>query len=288
MTDPRRLRDAGSELKPWEREVLASADGDEPDGSVAAAGWERLSAALGGLAALPGLGAGGSGHGGAPPGTPVSPAAVSTASGGGLGAPTALTAGTLKVLGIGFGAGMLVATVVDAPWRAPPPSPRAPSATVVAAPGPSSTQSTRTESTAPGPAELSRTSSREVARPSRRGGDDAPSPAWAPVEPPSFEAPVRPPAAAIEEAELVRRAREALRAGEWAAAGHELARAGVRFPQGMLLEEREALAVELLFRTGQRATATVRARAFLAAHPTSAHASRLRAFLGSDATRPVP
>jgi hypothetical protein len=54
-----------------------------------------------------------------------------------------------------------------------------------------------------------------------------------------------------------------------------------RFPRGAFLEEAEALRVEALARSGDAASASHAARRFLAAHPGSPHAARVRALLGS-------
>lgn len=51
------------------------------------------------------------------------------------------------------------------------------------------------------------------------------------------------------------------------------------YPAGALAQEREALAIELLLRTGELARASSRAGRFAAQHPGSAHLPRLRALL---------
>jgi hypothetical protein len=84
-----------------------------------------------------------------------------------------------------------------------------------------------------------------------------------------------------EEAELLRQARARLRANDLAAAFALLETSRRRFSTTELDQEREALSIELLFRSGQAQAAGVRARAFLAAFPESPHAARLRAFAGS-------
>jgi len=80
------------------------------------------------------------------------------------------------------------------------------------------------------------------------------------------------------EALVLRRAREALRRGDLASAFAALEVARSEFAGGMLGEEREALTIELLARSGQREAARQRARAFLHAFPRSAHVDRVRSF----------
>jgi hypothetical protein len=81
-----------------------------------------------------------------------------------------------------------------------------------------------------------------------------------------------------EEARVLRDAREALRRGDLAGAFAALEVARTEFAAGMLGEEREALTIELLAKSGQRETARQRARAFLRSFPRSAHADRVRSF----------
>jgi len=53
------------------------------------------------------------------------------------------------------------------------------------------------------------------------------------------------------------------------------------YPNGLLAQEREVLAVEALVQAGRRADAVTRARAFMAAFPSSVHLARLRSLLGA-------
>lgn len=82
-----------------------------------------------------------------------------------------------------------------------------------------------------------------------------------------------------EENELVGQARGALRAGDPARAMQILMQAGQKFPDGVLGQEREALMIEALAKSGSRDAASVRAAAFIKAHPTSPHSARLQAFV---------
>lgn len=79
-----------------------------------------------------------------------------------------------------------------------------------------------------------------------------------------------------EESVAVLQARAALRAGD---AGRSLAlleQARLRFPRGALGQEREALTIQALAQSGERASARRRAQAFLRAHPQSPYGADVR------------
>jgi hypothetical protein len=75
------------------------------------------------------------------------------------------------------------------------------------------------------------------------------------------------------------RARAALRAGDAAEAQRLLEQMTSELPRGVLLQEREVLAIEVLAARGEISAASARARAFAKAHPTSPHTSRLHGLL---------
>lgn len=54
-----------------------------------------------------------------------------------------------------------------------------------------------------------------------------------------------------------------------------------RFRRGLLVQEREVLAIDALIRLGRTTDATQRAQAFAAAHPSSPHRRRIDALLGA-------
>jgi outer membrane protein assembly factor BamD (BamD/ComL family) len=85
-----------------------------------------------------------------------------------------------------------------------------------------------------------------------------------------------------EEAALLRRARAELRAGALAQAFATLEASRREFTAPELTQEREALAIELLYRSGERAAAAKRAQDFLARYPESPHATGVRAFADSS------
>ena len=75
---------------------------------------------------------------------------------------------------------------------------------------------------------------------------------------------------------MLLRARAELRAGRLAAAFATLEASREKFSFPELVQEREALLIELLYRSGERASAAEKSRAFLARYPESPHAARLR------------
>jgi hypothetical protein len=83
----------------------------------------------------------------------------------------------------------------------------------------------------------------------------------------------------LRETALLEQARAALRAGNTGQAWQTLEQWAAEFPSGQLNQEREALTIELLWRSGRRDLASTRIRAFERAYPKSAHAARLRALL---------
>jgi outer membrane protein assembly factor BamD (BamD/ComL family) len=74
-------------------------------------------------------------------------------------------------------------------------------------------------------------------------------------------------------------ARDALRRGDASGALQKIEEARSRFAGGMLGQEREALTIEALYKSGQKGAASARAAAFLRAYPMSPHAARLQTFL---------
>lgn len=75
------------------------------------------------------------------------------------------------------------------------------------------------------------------------------------------------------------RARAALRRGDVAGAERMLKRMAVAFPSGVLAQEREVLAIEVLAARGDTHASRARARAFAEAYPNSPHTARLRPLL---------
>ncbi|HEX3772178.1 MAG TPA: tetratricopeptide repeat protein [Polyangiaceae bacterium] len=77
------------------------------------------------------------------------------------------------------------------------------------------------------------------------------------------------------ESALLTQARAELRRGDLDAAQATLARMQAAFPNGVLGQEREVLAIEVLAAGGKTDAAKRRARAFIEAHPESPHRTKL-------------
>lgn len=82
-----------------------------------------------------------------------------------------------------------------------------------------------------------------------------------------------------EESQAVLAARRALRAGDAATGLRILEKAQQRFGVGALSEEREALWIEALARSGDAARASKRAKAFLSSHPRSPHTADVQRYV---------
>ena len=80
-----------------------------------------------------------------------------------------------------------------------------------------------------------------------------------------------------EQVQSLDRARVALGSGDPASALHEIARYRAAWPDGVFLTEASVLEIEALAARGERSLAASRAAAFVAAHPDSPQADRLRA-----------
>ena len=110
---------------------------------------------------------------------------------------------------------------------------------------------------------------------------EAPAPEPAPV---TEDAPSRKPEVPRQdllkaESALLTEARAQLRSGDAAGAQASLDRLQKEFPKGMLSQEREVLAIEVLSARGNTEGAKRRAQAFVKAHPKSPHSAKLSRFL---------
>ena len=129
-----------------------------------------------------------------------------------------------------------------------------------------------------------------VQRIEHRAPRAAPQPSAAAPTPSASEAPSgslsarapRPADAAPRpsESELLRRAHDALRSGNGAAALKHVAEHRRSYPSGLLSQEREVVTIEALAQSGNRAAALSQGKAFLSRYPGSTHARRVRAVLG--------
>ncbi len=266
MNDPKRLLDDFGALDVETRRALEAGRDVEPDRAARSSVWAALigqlppgaiGGAAGGGAAAGGAAAGGAAAGGAG-------SAGGAVAGGALG-----TAGLVKSIGIGVGAGLVVVLAGQAivgSKQEPRPTPTV-SASSVVTPVPS------------------------VEPPAVRGRLASPVPADEAEEDEAHEAVVEPVRGIAgggagrvgtvrEEARLIARARLRLLHDDPSGALRLLETARQRFPNGVLIQEREALAIEALAKSGQRDAAAARARTFQQAHPESPLKDRVR-----DATR---
>ncbi|HTN91011.1 MAG TPA: tetratricopeptide repeat protein [Sorangium sp.] len=81
------------------------------------------------------------------------------------------------------------------------------------------------------------------------------------------------------ESALLMEARAELRSGDVAAAAAILERLRVQFPKGVLRQEREVLAIDVLAARGNVQDAKRRAQAFVKQYPRSPHSAKLKRFL---------
>jgi hypothetical protein len=281
VTTPKRWIDAQSEADDFERTILRAELEVAPPVGAESDVLKRV------LAVVAPIGPGGPG--------PSGPAAPVT--GGALGGTAlAKSAATLVTLGKGFALGIGVSVVAvtanhyfvagsshetareaaPVPQAAPSiPSSEASAARLPRPPEAPASDIPNERSTAPitpSPANRATGIRPDEKAPSERA-PSAPSVA-------SFPTPEAELAASRlkEEAALLRRARAELRSGALAAAFATLEASRQRFTAPELSQEREALAIELLHRSGERTAAASRAREFLARFPESPHATTVRAF----------
>jgi hypothetical protein len=243
VSEPRRLLDDG--LDPELARLLGAGKSEVPDDARLAA----IAAKLGVVASIGAAGA--------------------TAGGGtGAGAKLLGTAGA-KMVGLKIGAAVLIASA----------------ATTTAV-----VMSSRHEAHAPAPVGIVVIPSARTSAPSPGSAGSAPESAIFPapeppvtVEPRTGPSPraTAPEAAPSPDAEvrLLERAQDAVRSrpAEALSLAEEHAR---RFPRGMLVQERELIAIEALMELGRRDEAKARAERFKARFPGSSHARRIDAILG--------
>jgi hypothetical protein len=282
----KRWLDEGSGARELERELLrAGLDADPPDAAETLV-FQRLRATLG-----PGLSGDGSG-----PALDGAAGPAASAGGGSVAANTATLA--LFAKGVVLGVGFSLAAVGGNRWleRAPVRTPESRAPVELPLPRPSEKPasggelnpradengtSSRSGDVLP---DLDAPVQREDARASSSAASDL-------TETRALGPTAAAPSASVatltsvsqlrEEATLLARARDELRAGALAAAFATLEAARRRFSAPELVQEREALGIELLHRSGETAAARQRARAFLERFPESPHAARVRGFTGA-------
>ena len=296
MTFPKRwLED--EDAPPQLRKVLgADSDMDPPAGAERAV-WIGLMGQIGAGGAggaAGGAASNGAGGGAASAGTGAATGTGAAGTGAVVGAGSAAGGGLLKAILIGAFSGVVAVSGYSAiePSIAPPapPPPSEVSAPAPAdrpreeAPGPvsappaspssaaSSMPAASSQGSGPAPAATSE-SEPSGAAPAASSDPSASSSAPLPGSPEERESRLR------EESEMLRQARAALRGGDTGGAMRLLEQARQKFPGGVLGQEREALTIETLAKSGAREAASARAAAFIQAHPQSPHAARLQVFV---------
>jgi hypothetical protein len=285
MNDPRRLLEDAS-LSDVERRSLSAALSDEPPSELVSEVWSGIGAAIGSGAA--GAAAAGVGQTGAKAGA---------ASVAGTGGKVAL----VKALVVGVTVGAVTAGGAVALAPSPPqPVASAAASAPVPAPRPETARRGREGANTPQviaePSALPELRGRRPAAPSVTASSVAPAASDAVHGESSassvagFDTRGATPAAqasgpadtdrARAEARLVGEARDALRQHDAAGALAVLGATERRFPDGILLQEREALTISALAELGRSSEASARARAFLRAFPSSPHAERVRRAVG--------
>lgn len=219
---------------------------------------------------------------------PAAPLPAATAAS--AAATTTKAVSTLTLLGKGFIAGVGVSVAVaagqhwsagesprtDASESAPALERRAPPKVAVVAPrmrAPVTPAPTAAASSPP----LDVSESKGNVRPLPRSVEASRSDVPPPVPEPAARA--RRASQLEQEAALLKAARQQLRQGSLAAAFATLETSRQRFSASELEQEREALMIELLYRSGQREAAAVRARGFLRRYPESPHRGQVQKFV---------
>lgn len=281
-----RLREG--ELSEAERALLDSASDDAPSFGAREKTLAALGLAAGASLAAPGVAHAAQGAGG------VGASASASASAVKVGSVTSLM--VLKWLGTGALVGTVAATGIVT-LTTPGPLLRPPAAAAREA-SPREARSVTPARRSPR-AGLAALPASEQSAPALRPVDEVPSvaaparatPARGAVpgdqpDPGAVAPPLPSPAAAatgnvMEEVASLDRARAALAAHDASGALARLAAHEAAFPRGALLPEAILLRVRALRELGRQAEATAVAERFLASHPDSAQAARLRALVGS-------
>jgi hypothetical protein len=240
--DPERLLSISSGSDPLERELLGSVRHVGPPDGAKDQAWRAIA---GQVAIFAAVGAASS-----------STAAAASKAGIGTMATWALSTKVVAVVaagGLALGGGYMA--MRGASESSPAVAPR----TVVA-------PVTHTAPVAPPQAPKQAES---VAPPEEAPAEDAPSRKLEPHRLDALKA----------ESALLTEARAELRSGDAAAAQASLDRLQAQFPKGMLTQEREVLAIEVLSARGNVEGAKRRAKAFVARYPKSPHSAKLARFL---------
>jgi hypothetical protein len=265
MGDPHRLLSKLSDGDDLERELLGSIQRADPPEHAKAEAWARLSSQIAAVALVSSVhGSAAAASAGAGQGAAAAEGASAAA---GVGAKSALAPIALKVLGTKVAVALAVAGVTvgaSAVWvhHARASANQAASVAQVAV---------AAAPTTVGPA------APEPAEPAAAAVVDAdPQPTPDAASKPNTEQSRRDQLSA--ESALLTQARAELRKGDARGAQQILSKLQAQFPKGVLGQEREVLAIEVLAARGHAAAAKRRAQAFIAAYPESPHSAQLSRF----------
>jgi outer membrane biosynthesis protein TonB len=177
----------------------------------------------------------------------------------------------IGVFAVGIGAAIIARThgdntaqpvaAIEAAPIAPPPQPPPPPPPAVAATPPAPPKSHATPHASP--------------KPHRVVQADPPAPVdpIPDAAPPPLAAPAKPH---VSEVALLEQARASLRSGNAAAALALADNAAAQYPDGVLVEEREALAIEALIKLDRKADARAKWSQFASSYPHSNYRARLQ------------
>jgi len=272
MSELKHWLDDASEADDFERAILRAGLEPDPPQTTQDQVWSSL---MGTLTVAPLL-------------APDAAAASAKAAGAGISKASAVWIAVVKGFVVGLAVYGATAGVSEVSKRFS--TPRAPAAGSVRVTTPERAPSTRAEpqSTTPTPTLTPAPVEVAIPRTLSRGTESTPTRPST-----SRETNVLPSVAAFDDSEqpsskrssrlqdevrMLRRAREELRAGKLADAFATLEATEHRFSAPALTQEREALMIELLYRSAQRPAAEERARAFLSRYPESPHAQQVRQF----------
>jgi len=239
MSDPERFLSPGSDSTQLERELLGSVRDVGPQGDAKQRAWSGIAAGLGAATVI-----------GAGTATGVA-SAGKTLTTSGIFAKVALAAAVTGAAVVG-GYWVLRAPQTDSASRS------APSVAPLPVPAPAVTVAEPAESITP---------------------PEAPPTAVTPPRASAKRAAGTSAEMLAAESALLTQARAQLRGGDAKAAQATLERLRAEFPGGVLQQEREVLAIEVLAQRGDAAAARQRAQRFIKAHPKSPHNEALHRFL---------
>jgi TolA-binding protein len=270
MSDPKRLLSDDSDADALERALLESLHGEAPSERDKALIWQSVSAGIA-AASIVGASAGVAASGGAAGVSAKAAAtgAVTTGAGSALSQALVVKGALALALAAASAGGGIALYGRQAPSSATRPAMKQ---SAVTAP----------EATLPAPVANPATQEPAHEEPASTRADDE-------SEPPNERAGVArarrapnrkaAPDQLARESALLAEARAALRGGDLNAAEQELERLARSFPRGVLIQESEVLAIELLLARGRNDEARAHAARFVAAHPESPHSQKLERLL---------